>query len=102
MVHLGETIRWENQFQDFPKKGETAGSYITPSSHDISLLDPDGIEVFSSTSPDAATDADGHPYNYVDIPIDDGWDEGNFKLVWKATHGSNTWVTAREFAVEAP
>lgn len=102
MVYLGETIRWENQFQDFPLKGVEEGDFIVPSTHDISLEDPDGLEVFSDTSPNAATDADGNPYNYVDVLIPTDGDEGNWKLVWKATHGSNSWVSSREFAVEAP
>jgi hypothetical protein len=39
---------------------------------------------------------------YTDSTIPTDGSVGNYKIVWEATYGSNSWVVSREFAVEAP
>lgn len=91
MVYLGETIRYTCKFYDFKSQA------VQPTSHDIKVTDSDGTQIHSDTSPtyDAA-----EGYYYTDFTIPADGDVGNYKLVWKATYGSNTWVTKRLFAVE--
>lgn len=92
MVYLGETVRFTNKFYDFKSTA------IQPSTHDIKVTDPDGGSVHTDTSPDY--DETDECY-YTDFTISGDGKVGNYKIVWKATHGSNTWVVKRLFAVES-
>jgi hypothetical protein len=92
VVYLGETIRYKCQFKDFDD------TIIQPTTHTITVTNPSGSTVHSDSSP--TWDSENQLY-YTDFTIPADGSEGNYKIVWKATYGSNTWVTRREFAVEA-
>jgi len=92
MVYLGETIRYKNQFKDFDD------AVIQPTTHTITVTNPAGSSIHSDSTPD--WDSENELY-YTDFTIPADGAAGNYKIVWKATHGSNTWVVSREFAVEA-
>lgn len=93
MVYLGETIQYRCQFKDFKQ------SIVQPTTHDIKVTNPGGSSIHSSSTP--TYDATKEDY-YTDFTIPADGEPGNYKLVWKATKGSNNWVSKREFAVETP
>ena len=93
MVYLDETIRYQNKFYDF------SGGVVQPSSHTITVTNPSGQSVHTDSSP--TWDSEEEAY-YTDFTIPADGETGNYKIVWKATLGSNNWVISRKFNVEAP
>jgi len=92
MVYLGETIRYKCQFKDFDD------AIVEPTSNSIVVTNAAGVSIFTDDDP---TWDDADELFYTDFTIPAGGVAGNYKIVWTAVLGANTWVISREFAVIA-
>jgi len=92
MVYLGETIRYKCQFKDFDD------AIVEPTSNSIVVTNAAGVSIFTDDDP---TWDDADELFYTDFTIPAEGVAGNYKIVWTAVLGANTWVISREFAVIA-
>ena len=91
-MQRGNTVRIYNSIMDVD------GNAVSPDSHAITITDPNGDTVLSSTSP--TYDPQTGKY-YVDYTIPDDAVLGNYTVEWKIVKGTNKARKTLEFAVEA-
>lgn len=90
-IYLGQTIRLKHIFYDFE------GNVAYPSNHSITVTDPHGNVIYSSTSPSQQGD-----YYLVSFTIPATAKPGNYKAKWEASSGDYNWIATKTFAVQTP
>lgn len=92
MVQRGNTIRIYNSIMDVD------GNKVTPDSHEVTITDPTGTVVLSTTTP--TQDPQTGQY-YVEYTVAEDAELGNYTVEWKIVKGTTKGRKTLVFAVEA-
>jgi len=91
MIYRGETIRIRAEIKDFN------GQPLTPDSHEVTIYDPNG-EVRATITEVTQEDAG---IFHVDYTIPDDAPTGMWRVIWKATRGTQISIETVRFSVSS-